>query len=72
MNEKTLGQIAFEAYRLAKNNIAYDGTPIPEWSKLDEGVRSGWESAAGGVVAAYFGRDPRASHASDDREAKPL
>jgi hypothetical protein len=51
MNEiKSLGQVAFEAYR-AEVVTAFNGDPIPEWDKLDNGApaRRGWEAAAQAV-----------------------
>jgi hypothetical protein len=44
---KSLGQVAFEAYR-AEVVTAFNGDPIPEWDKLDNGApaRRGWEAAA--------------------------
>jgi hypothetical protein len=49
---KTLGQIAFEAYR-DETVTAYDGRPIPEWDALDgdrEKAHRGWEAAAAAVM----------------------
>jgi hypothetical protein len=48
---KSLGQLAFEAYR-AEVVTAWDGSPIPEWDKLDNGApaRRGWEAAAAEVA----------------------
>jgi hypothetical protein len=45
--DKTLGQLAFEAYRETVQ-VAFNGDPIPEWGQLDNGVpaRRGWEAAA--------------------------
>lgn len=47
---KTLGQVAFEAYR-REVRVAFNGDPIPEWDKLDNGApaRRGWEAAAQAV-----------------------
>jgi len=46
MNHKTLGQIAFEAYREVRHGEAYDGTVIPEWKELRDGIKDAWEVAA--------------------------
>lgn len=46
MIHKTLGQIAFEAYREVRQGEAYDGTFIPEWKDIREGVKDAWEVAA--------------------------
>ncbi len=50
MSEKTMGQVAFEAYR-AEVKTAFNGDPIPEWDRLDNGApaRRGWERAADAV-----------------------
>lgn len=47
---KSLGQVAFESYR-AEVVTAFNGDPIPEWDKLDNGApaRRGWEAAAQAV-----------------------
>lgn len=67
---KTLGQIAFEAYKEHRQGIAYDGTPLPLWEEINAGVRSGWEAAAAAV--AKQASDPRQAHTADPRQAKPL
>lgn len=48
---KSLGQLAFEAYR-AEVRTAFNGDPIPEWDRLDNGApaRRGWEAAAAEVA----------------------
>lgn len=48
---RTLGQVAFEAYR-AEVKTAFNGDPIPAWDALDNGApaRAGWEAAATAVV----------------------
>jgi hypothetical protein len=53
MSEKTMGQVAFEAYR-AQVKTAFNGDLIPEWEALDNGApaRAGWEAAALAVLAA--------------------
>ena len=57
MNEKTPGQVAFEAYNESKGGLTYDGKPIPPWASLTdatgEAVRRGWEVAAHAVLASY-------------------
>jgi hypothetical protein len=67
---KTLGQIAFEAYKAHRQGIAYDGNPLPAWEEINAGVRSGWEAAAGAVAKQV--KDPRQAHTDDPRETKPL
>jgi hypothetical protein len=69
MSEKTMGQVAFEAYRDAVKGQAYDGTPIPEWDSLDGDrlkAQGGWEAAALAVIHAEAGAD--APTAQDFRE----
>lgn len=47
---KTLGQVAFEAYREKVGGQTYDGKPIPLWGELSERIRQAWEVAAGAVA----------------------
>jgi len=47
---KSIGQIAFEAYREAVGKVAYDGTLIPEWEEVADKVRIGWAMAAQAVI----------------------
>lgn len=42
----SLGKIAFEAYREVRHGEAYDGTFIPEWKDIRDGVKDAWEVAA--------------------------
>ncbi len=47
--EKTPGQIAFEAYNDSKGGLTYDGKPIPPWHELSgdrAAVHRAWEAAA--------------------------
>jgi hypothetical protein len=54
MNEdKTLGQIAFEAYNESKGGLTYDGKPIPPWSEVGDAVRLGWNVAAEAVRVEF-------------------
>lgn len=49
---KSLGQVAFEAYREAVQGVAYDGSGIPPWDSLDGDrakAQGGWEAAAQAV-----------------------
>jgi hypothetical protein len=50
MAKKCAGQVAFEAYRNAVNQITYDGKPIPEWEALGERQRIGWRAAAEEII----------------------
>lgn len=56
---RTLGQVAFEAYR-ERVRVAWTGEPIPPWDQLTNGepARAGWEAAALAVVHADAGLDP--------------
>lgn len=58
--EKTLGQVAFEAYNDAKGGLTYDGKPIPSWDTLTDevglSVRAAWEAAAVAATSADIER----------------
>jgi hypothetical protein len=43
--QKTLGQIAFDAYIESKKGTTFDGRPIPTWENLGDPVRNAWEAA---------------------------
>lgn len=48
-NDKSLGQVAFEAYCTAVGGKTFDGKPIPGWDELHGDrlkVQGGWEAAA--------------------------
>jgi len=48
--KKSLGQIAYEAYREAVGSVDYRGQPLSDWDKLSsDKIRSGWEQAANAV-----------------------
>lgn len=73
MTEKTMGQVAFEAYRDAVKGTAYDGTPIPEWDSLDGDrlkAQGGWEAAALAAIHADAGMDPPSDYNRDFREER--
>lgn len=47
--DKSLGQLAFEAYRAEGEPLTYDGKPIPEWDELHgdrAAVQRKWQAAA--------------------------
>jgi hypothetical protein len=49
VTDKSLGQLAFEAYRAAGEPTTYDGKPIPEWDELHGDrakVHAKWQAAA--------------------------
>lgn len=53
MSEKTMGQLAFEAYCEAVGGQTFDGKPIPGWEELHGDrlkVQGGWEAAAQAVL----------------------
>jgi hypothetical protein len=59
MSEKTLGQVAFEAYRAAVNGQTFDDKQIPEWNELHGNrarVHAGWEAAAAATLRALAER----------------
>jgi len=45
-NEKTVGQLCFEAYVEADDNLTYDGKTIPPWGELTKKVQRRWHKAA--------------------------
>lgn len=49
MENKSLGQIAFEAYCGSVGNKTYDNKPIPKWGDLPEQIKQAWEDAAKAV-----------------------
>jgi hypothetical protein len=61
MDEKTLGQVAFEAYVEEREGKNHDGSKTPPWEELGDGVRAGWEAAAGATMRY---------HAPGDRESR--
>lgn len=51
MNEKTLGQVAYEAYAQSANwKSLIHGDPLPQWQELAPPVRNGWDAAAIAVI----------------------
>lgn len=46
------GRVAFEAYRVSRGEKNHDGTPMPTWDALTDGVREGWNAAAAAVRGA--------------------
>lgn len=50
--DKSLGQIAFEAYADSKGGVTWDGKPIPPWEETGKDVQAAWEAAALAVVEA--------------------
>jgi hypothetical protein len=49
-----LAEAAYTEYRRVRGGLAYDGSPLPEWSELETTIRSAWErgqTAAANVPA---------------------
>lgn len=49
-DERTLGQLAFDAYSTARGWKDVRGGPIPTWDELDPAIRDAWELAAATVA----------------------
>lgn len=64
-DNKSIGQINFEAYAAALDNRTYDDKPIPQWSALPPKVQAGWERGAEAVIEAY---DPDGIAADEDED----
>jgi hypothetical protein len=65
---KSLGQLAFEAYRTAGEPTTFDGKPIPEWDELHGDrakVHAKWEASAAEVARLVRASD-LADRAFDD------
>jgi hypothetical protein len=58
-DEKSAGQVNFEAYCAERGGKNHDGTPTPKWEDLGDGVRAGWEAGARAVLAQAHARGPR-------------
>jgi hypothetical protein len=60
MEDKRLGQTAYEAYRDAADGRSLaSGEPLPAWPQLAPAIRDAWQAAALAVV-------DRAVHISED------
>jgi hypothetical protein len=57
--EKTLGQIAYEAYCISVNNLSFTGVILPKWEGSTDNIRAAWEEAAKAVVDAACEHDIR-------------
>ncbi len=52
---KSLGQIAYEAYREAVGNVDYRGEPLSDWDDLSsDKIRNGWDIAADKAVKEFL------------------
>lgn len=56
---KSLGQIAFEAYKDWVSGQTYDNKPIPAWDSLTPRIRDAWEA---GAAAAKASNAPSVQH----------
>lgn len=61
-DNRSAGQVAFEAYNEAKGGKTYDDKPIPPWDQVGEKVQAGWEAAANAVIEWY---DPEGELTAD-------
>lgn len=52
---KTVGQVAFDAYRKKAGSLAYDGTEIPAWDNLSPSIQWYWKAA--GEAAQAFDKE---------------
>ena len=50
MNDKTYGQIAFEAYSKERSGKTYDEKPIPTWEELKPEIKQAWNTAGEAVL----------------------
>lgn len=57
-NNKTLGQIAFEAYGDNREWRDWRGNAMPQWSEIREDIQEAWEVAAQAVVKEQDARKP--------------
>jgi len=51
MNEKAIGQIAYEAYcEFTGWKSLVSGQPLPQWDKLKPEIQAAWRCAANAVI----------------------
>lgn len=75
---KSLAQIGYEAYNLARGGLTYDGKPIPPWEALPgmpngREVQEAWHCAARSIEATVKLRPPydrNFRHASEEETAE--
>ena len=51
MEEKSPGQVGYEAYGEQQSWLNYQGLPMPTWSEVPEDIKQAWEVAAAAVLA---------------------
>ena len=57
--DKTLGQVAFEAYNKSKGGKTWDGKPIPPWTAVGDDVRVAWECAATDAITYFLAEEEK-------------
>lgn len=50
---KTMGRVAFEHYKTARNGKAFDGSGIPQWNDLSVGVQAAWQTATVAAINVW-------------------
>jgi len=50
MADKTLGEIAFEAYNDDRGGVNHQGNKTPDWGELPEEIQHAWEVGADAVA----------------------
>lgn len=53
MNDKSYGQIGYEAYAKSTGGKTYDGRDMPKWEALPEPIKEAWEDAADAIREEY-------------------
>jgi hypothetical protein len=73
MEDKPLGQTAYEAYRDAADGRSLaSGEPLPAWAQLKPDIREAWQVAALAVVdrAVHIRDDAGGVQAAERRQAR--
>jgi hypothetical protein len=58
MDDRTKGQIGYEAYGEHTGWKAFDGRPMPRWAELRPDIVEKWEVAANAIAEACVVRAP--------------
>lgn len=61
---KSMGEVAFDAYNTAVGGKTWDGKPIPPWAEVSTKVKIGWQRAARAICSL-----PAGLPASDEQMA---
>lgn len=56
--EKSLGQVAYEAYCDDRAWKSYDGRALPKWEAVTKPIQRGWQMAARAVAQNIFDNEP--------------